>query len=358
MSELKLQNISKSFGQHVILKDVSLQSNAGEFIVFVGPSGCGKSTLLRLICGLETVTSGTIHIGEKEVTNMQPAQRNLAMVFQSYALFPHLSVRENMGYGLRCAKVSENIINQKVDHIAAMLQMTHLLERKPKDLSGGQRQRVAIGRAIAVEPSLFLFDEPLSNLDAGLRHTMRFEIAKLHRELGKTTVYVTHDQVEAMGLADRIVVLNQGHIEQIGTPMELYQAPANVFVASFLGSPNINLIHGDWHSNGSEGQLILEHGVSWKTPLLHTSARATLGIRSEKLRICNTDEGLFNARVTLVERLGSHAHVYLDGPGSNRWVARTEVLDAPPLGSVVGARANPQDMIWFDDQQNHCLQHF
>jgi len=354
MSELTLQNIGKSFGEHVILKDINLHSQRGEFIVFVGPSGCGKSTLLRLICGLETVTHGQIHIAGKDVTHMAPAQRQLAMVFQSYALFPHLSVRDNMGYGLRCAHFDEHVIGHKVDQIASMLQMTHLLHRKPKDLSGGQRQRVAIGRAMAVEPSLFLFDEPLSNLDAGLRHTMRFEIAKLHRELGKTTVYVTHDQIEAMGLADRIVVLNQGRIEQMGSPMALYQSPANVFVASFLGSPNINLLQGGWQPNGAHGQLILKDGSQWHTPLINTSGTATLGIRSEGLRICNLGQGLFDARVILVERLGSHAHVYLDGPGHHRWVARSEVHEAPSLGDVVGATVHPKDMLWFDDQQNLC----
>lgn len=357
MSALSLQNISKSFGKHEILKDVNLQSRSGEFIVFVGPSGCGKSTLLRLICGLETVSNGRIHIGEADVTLMPPAKRNLAMVFQSYALFPHLSVRDNMGYGLKCAKVPAPTIRQKVDQISSMLQMTHLLDRKPKDLSGGQRQRVAIGRAIAMEPSLFLFDEPLSNLDAGLRHTMRFEIAKLHRELGKTTVYVTHDQVEAMGLADRIVVLNQGRIEQVGSPMDLYQKPANVFVASFLGSPNINLMHGHWLSDGLNGSFRLEDGSSWQTPMLSTSGTATLGIRSEKLRVCSLDGGLFNARVTLVEKLGSHAHVYLEGPCNSKWVARTEVFEAPSLGEAVGVNANTKDMLWFDHQKNLIPQH-
>ena len=357
MSALSLENISKSFGKHEILKDVNLQSRSGEFIVFVGPSGCGKSTLLRLICGLESVSNGRIHIGGADVTVMPPAKRNLAMVFQSYALFPHLSVRDNMGYGLKCAKVPAPSIRQKVDQISSMLQMTHLLDRKPKDLSGGQRQRVAIGRAIAMEPSLFLFDEPLSNLDAGLRHTMRFEIAKLHRELGKTTVYVTHDQVEAMGLADRIVVLNQGRIEQVGSPMELYQQPANVFVASFLGSPNINLIQGRWQAEGMNAHFTLKDGCSWHAPMLNTRGAATLGVRSEKLKICNLDTGLFNAHVTLVEKLGSHAHVYLDGPSDAKWVARTDVFDAPSLGDAVGVNANPRDMLWFDDQNNLITAH-
>lgn len=356
MSALLLENISKSFGQLNILQDVNLQSKSGEFIVFVGPSGCGKSTLLRLICGLETVSQGRIYIGNKDVTQIPPAQRNLAMVFQSYALFPHLSVRDNMGYGLKCAKVAAPTVRVKVDQIASMLQMTHLLDRKPKELSGGQRQRVAIGRAIAVEPSLFLFDEPLSNLDAGLRHTMRFEIAKLHRELGKTTVYVTHDQVEAMGLADRIVVLNQGRIEQVGSPMDLYQKPANVFVASFLGSPHINLIQGQYQAEGLNAKFILENGSTWHSPLLNTRGIATLGIRSEKLKLCNLNDGLFNASVTLVEKLGSHAHVYLDGPSESKWVVRTEVFDAPSLGDVIGVNARPVDMLWFDDHHRLITQ--
>ena len=356
MSALSLENISKSFGKHTILQDVNLQTTSGEFIVFVGPSGCGKSTLLRLICGLETVSQGRIHIGARDVTDIPPAQRNLAMVFQSYALFPHLSVRDNMGYGLQCAKVPTATIRTKVDRIASMLQMTHLLDRKPKDLSGGQRQRVAIGRAIAIEPSLFLFDEPLSNLDAGLRHTMRFEIAKLHRALDKTTVYVTHDQVEAMGLADRIVVLNQGRIEQVGSPMDLYQHPANVFVASFLGSPNINLIQGQWQAHGLHATFTLKDGSVWQAPMLNKPGLTTLGVRSEKLKLCNPDDGLFKARVTMVEKLGSHAHVYLDGPGDAKWVARSEVFSAPALEDVVGVIAQPQDMLWFDREQQLIIQ--
>ena len=239
-----LKDVRKSFGAVDVIKGVDLTIDPGEFCVFVGPSGCGKSTLLRLISGLEEATSGVIEIGGRDVTDAEPSARGIAMVFQSYALYPHLSVRENIGFGLSLAKVPKDQIKAKVEAAAEALQLTALLDRKPKALSGGQRQRVAIGRAIVRDPQVFLFDEPLSNLDAALRAQMRIELSDLHRKLGATMIYVTHDQVEAMTMADKIVVLSGGRIEQVGSPMELYNAPVSPFVAGFIGSPKMNLYGG------------------------------------------------------------------------------------------------------------------
>jgi lactose/L-arabinose transport system ATP-binding protein len=242
MASLKLENIVKQFGQTEVIHGVSLQIEDGEFVVFVGPSGCGKSTLLRIIAGLEEATGGEVWIGGRQVNNVDPANRGVAMVFQTYALYPHMSVEENMGFGLRMAKRPKQEIKERVTRAAEILQLTPYLKRRPKELSGGQRQRVAIGRAIVREPEVFLFDEPLSNLDGELRVQMRVELAKLHSELQTTMIYVTHDQVEAMTLADKIVVLNEGKIEQIGLPLDLYQRPANLFVAGFIGAPRMNFL--------------------------------------------------------------------------------------------------------------------
>lgn len=245
MSSLELKNICKSFGNTDIIKNVSFAIEDGEFIVFVGPSGCGKSTLLRMISGLEDITSGDMIMEDRVVNDIPPVQRDLAMVFQSYALYPHMDTYENMAFGLRNLKVSEEDIRKRVTEAAEILQIEHLLKSKPKDMSGGQRQRVAIGRTIVREPKMFLFDEPLSNLDAALRVQMRIEMARLHKQLKTTMIYVTHDQVEAMTLADRIVVLNAGKVEQIGKPLELYEKPCNTFVAGFIGSPSMNFISGE-----------------------------------------------------------------------------------------------------------------
>ncbi|MBG0512142.1 ATP-binding cassette domain-containing protein, partial [Agrobacterium sp. MOPV5] len=246
MGSISLQNVSKLFGEAKVIPSIDLDINDGEFVVFVGPSGCGKSTLLRLIAGLEDVSGGKIVIDGKDVTEKAPAERGLAMVFQSYALYPHMSVRNNIAFPLKMAKLDKAIIDKKVEDAARVLNLTDYLERRPSQLSGGQRQRVAIGRAIVREPSAFLFDEPLSNLDAALRGTMRLEISELHNTLKTTMIYVTHDQVEAMTMADKIVVLNRGNIEQVGSPMELYRSPANLFVAGFIGSPRMNLVTGDY----------------------------------------------------------------------------------------------------------------
>src|SRR6218665_2161511 len=244
MGQITLKKVNKSFGATQVIPGIDLTINEGEFVVLVGPSGCGKSTLLRLIAGLEDTTSGSIEIDGRDVTGEAPAKRGLAMVFQSYALYPHMSVRNNIAFPLKMAKLDRGLIDKKVDDAARVLNLTNYLDRRPGQLSGGQRQRVAIGRAIVREPSAFLFDEPLSNLDTALRGTMRLEISELHQQLKTTMIYVTHDQVEAMTMADKIVVLNAGNIEQVGSPMELYKAPKNLFVAGFIGSPKMNLVTG------------------------------------------------------------------------------------------------------------------
>ena len=245
MASLKISKATKKYDKLQVIHGIDLEIEDGDFCVFVGPSGCGKSTLLRMISGLEEVTTGEIHIGDKDVTKMHPADRGIAMVFQSYALYPHMTVRENMGFGLKMTKVPTDEINKKVNDAASILHLEDYMDRKPKTLSGGQRQRVAIGRSIVRGPEVFLFDEPLSNLDAELRVEMRVEISRLHRELGTTIIYVTHDQVEAMTLADKIVVLKEGLIQQVGKPLELYEDPQNIFVAGFIGSPTINFLKGN-----------------------------------------------------------------------------------------------------------------
>ncbi len=290
MATLTLENISKSFGATKVLHDISLQVNEGEFIVFVGPSGCGKSTLLRAIAGLEDVTTGRITISGRDVTDVPPAKRGIAMVFQSYALYPHLTVEGNMGLGLRQAGEPSATITDRIATASKMLSLQDYLHRRPSELSGGQRQRVAIGRAIVRKPDLFLFDEPLSNLDAALRMAMRVEIARLHRELGASMVYVTHDQTEAMTLADRIVVLRDGRIEQIGSPMELYNSPANQFVAGFLGAPSMNFLNAG--TLGAPG--------------------ATLGIRPEHVQIAT--EGKISGIIAHVERLGGDTNLLVTLP--------------------------------------------
>ncbi|WP_017444601.1 ABC transporter ATP-binding protein [Gayadomonas joobiniege] len=296
MGSINLKQVTKSFGDVNVIKPLDLAIKNGEFIVFVGPSGCGKSTLLRMIAGLEDTTSGTIEIDGQDATNMPPAQRGLAMVFQSYALYPHMSVRANIAFPLKRAKVDPKVIDEKIAAAAKILNLTDYLDRKPGQLSGGQRQRVAIGRAIVRQPSAFLFDEPLSNLDASLRVNMRLEISELHKSLATTMIYVTHDQVEAMTMADRIAVFNGGIIEQVGTPMELYQKPINRFVAGFIGSPKMNFID-----------------VSPK----HGDPTHSLGVRPEHLKV-TTEKGLWRGTVGVVEHLGSETflHVNVEGVGT------------------------------------------
>jgi multiple sugar transport system ATP-binding protein len=290
MGRITLQGVRKSFGPVNIIKDANLEIEDGSFVVFVGPSGCGKTTLLRLIAGLEDVTGGQILIDGKNVVDVPPAKRGLSMVFQSYALYPHMSVRGNIAFGLKMAGLPRPDIDRKVEAAAATLNLTPYLDRKPRELSGGQRQRVAIGRAIVREPKAFLFDEPLSNLDAALRVQMRLEVTKLQKQLATTAIYVTHDQVEAMTMADKIVVLNAGRIEQYGSPLELYEHPANLFVAGFIGSPKMNLV---------SGEAAGEPGVT------------TLGIRPEHLRTAKEGDG-WPGTVSVAEHLGSDTFLYVD----------------------------------------------
>ena len=316
---VRLTGLEKRFGDTQVLRSTDLAINEGEFIVLVGPSGSGKSTLLRLIAGLEEASAGRIEIGGRDVTHRGPSDRGIAMVFQSYALYPHLSVYDNMAFALRMAKLDKAEIERRVRLAAGILDVGQLLERKPRQLSGGQRQRVAIGRAIVREPDVFLFDEPLSNLDAALRVSMRYEFARLHEQLGTTMVYVTHDQVEAMTLADRIVVLAEGRIEQVGTPLELYEQPDNLFVAGFIGSPKINLLPVEIvEAHASEALLRLPDGGSFRAAVDASAAtpgdRATLGLRPEQLELGGADNG-FDVTVRFVEELGVLTFAYVETAG-------------------------------------------
>ncbi len=315
MVSVVLSGVRKSFGTVEILKGIDLTVEDGEFAVFVGPSGCGKSTLLRMICGLDEVTSGTVAIGGEVVNDVPPAQRGIAMVFQSYALYPHMTVAENMGYSLRLAGVDKAEIRSRVATSAAVLRLDKLLDRKPRELSGGQRQRVAIGRAIVRDPRLFLFDEPLSNLDAALRVDMRAEIASLKARLGSTMIYVTHDQIEAMTLADKIVVMNAGRIEQVGSPLDLYRMPANRFVAGFIGSPRMNVVAA---VVGPDGRPVLAGGAVFPVRTdLAPGTRIDVGIRAEHLSPAeNGDEGTLSGAVRVVEHLGSDVFVHLAVEGA------------------------------------------
>ncbi|MBX2869565.1 MAG: sn-glycerol-3-phosphate ABC transporter ATP-binding protein UgpC [Acidiferrobacterales bacterium] len=303
MASLKLHSVKKSYGRDEVIHGVDIDIADKEFIVIVGPSGCGKSTLLRMIAGLETVTDGEIHIGERVVNALEPMERNIAMVFQNYALYPHMTVFDNMAYSLKLAKLSKEDIQARVEKASNLLQLNDYLKRKPRQLSGGQRQRVAMGRAIVRQPDVFLFDEPLSNLDAKLRVQMRLEIRKLQRELGVTSVYVTHDQVEAMTLGDRLMVLNGGNVEQFGTPIELYERPATLFVAEFIGSPSMNLLAGR-----AKGKVItLANGT--EIPIsVDAEGEVYLGIRPEHLLWC--EEGTLWLQKVAVEQLGSSTLVH------------------------------------------------
>ena len=299
MTNLSFKNLSKSYGDVEVLHGINLEVYSGEFLVFVGPSGCGKSTLLRMIAGLEDVTDGQMYIENQMVNNIQPSLRGVAMVFQSYALYPHMTVYKNMSFGLQLSKAPKDEIIKKVNNAAKILKLTDYLERYPKQLSGGQRQRVAIGRAIVRDPKVFLFDEPLSNLDAALRGQTRIEIAKLHASLKSTMIYVTHDQVEAMTLADRIVVMNEGIIEQVGTPEELYSAPKNIFVGSFIGSPPMNFIPGKIKNGAFNSDQIQSFNVS-----INTEADVILGIRPDDLHIGDNNSYDFKAELYASEFLG------------------------------------------------------
>ena len=325
MAKLKLENVYKKFGRTEVIKDVNLEIDDGEFVVFVGPSGCGKSTLLRMISGLEDITSGTLEIDGIRVNDLPPAKREVAMVFQSYAIFPHMTVRENVAFGLTISKTPKDEKDTKVAKAAQILQMEHLLDRRPSQLSGGQRQRVAIGRAIVRNPKVFLFDEPLSNLDAGLRMDMRMEIGKLHNQLNSTMIYVTHDQVEAMTLADKIVVLNDGQVMQAGKPMDLFHEPDNLFVASFLGAPSMNLLNVEVQSVNENSAKISNQALEAlevsHRGRIDSAGHAILGIRPQHVRAVNSGEGLLHGHVILVERLGSETVVDLKLKDSTNFIA-------------------------------------
>ena len=316
MANLKIKNLQKGFEGLSIIKGIDLEVNDREFVVFVGPSGCGKSTLLRLIAGLEEVTGGTISLDGRDITEVSPAKRDLAMVFQTYALYPHMTVRKNMSFALDLAGVPKADVEKKVNEAARILELAPLLERKPKQLSGGQRQRVAIGRAIVRNPKIFLFDEPLSNLDAALRVQMRLELARLHQELQATMIYVTHDQVEAMTLADKVVVLNAGKIEQVGSPLELYYHPVNLFVAGFLGTPKMGFLKGKVSRLDSHScEVSLNAGTRIQLPLsspsLSLGSEVTLGIRPEHLNLAKPGECTLTVTADVGERLGSDTYCHV-----------------------------------------------
>jgi multiple sugar transport system ATP-binding protein len=343
MATLDLQKISKSFGSAQVLHGIDLAIQDKEFVVFVGPSGCGKSTLLRIVAGLEEATSGTIRIDGSDVSAAAPVDRGIAMVFQSYALYPHLSVFENLAFPLRVARLPEDQVKAKVGKAAEILQLTDKLTLKPGQLSGGQRQRVAIGRAIVREPKVFLFDEPLSNLDAALRGDMRVELSQLHRDLKATMIYVTHDQVEAMTMADRIVVLNKGRIEQFGTPMELYHHPATKFVATFIGQPNMNLLPATVTSTTGGLTVDLATGQKMTLPVDTTGAKAgdkvDLGIRPENVAL---GAGL-TMKVRVLERLGGVAITYGLMPDGTRFCASLPGDAAIREGEEITLSVNPAD---------------
>ena len=363
MSHIKLVSVSKHFGTSEIIKNVSFEVEKGEFIVFVGPSGCGKSTLLRLIAGLEDITDGELWMQGALMNDVPPVKRNVAMVFQSYALYPHMDVYENMAFGLRNLKVSEEDIRQRVTVAAETLQIVHLLKYKPKELSGGQRQRVAIGRTIVRQPNIFLFDEPLSNLDAALRVQMRIEMSKLHQKLKTTMIYVTHDQVEAMTLADRIVVLNQGKVEQIGAPLELYERPRNLFVAGFIGSPAMNFIKcriGEISGKSvslevpDQSRVMFPAGHNIQPSKLKKGETVTLGIRPEAVSVEGGEKNalVFKGELVTIEALGNTSYGYVQiNPDT---LVTCQVNNLKGSQSKINLYIQPADCYFFD-KNGICL---
>ncbi|OAN76486.1 ABC transporter ATP-binding protein [Jannaschia sp. EhC01] len=350
MSGLQLTDVIKRYGKTQVIHGIDLTIEDGEFCVFVGPSGCGKSTLLRMVAGLEETTEGTIDIGGRDVTRADPAARGVAMVFQTYALYPHMTVAENMGFGLKMNGYPKAEIAEKVAEASRILKLDDYLARKPKALSGGQRQRVAIGRAIVRGPEVFLFDEPLSNLDAELRVEMRVEIARLHKEIGATMIYVTHDQVEAMTLADKIVVLRAGYIEQVGAPLDLYNDPDNKFVAGFIGSPAMNFFDGV-----NAGGLITVPalgGAEFAAPLsMVGDGPVTVGVRPNKVTLSEGD----THRVDLSERLGGVSYHYVSAADGSRIVVEAHDQEAPPHGTPTGIEFDVADAYFFDTKSEARL---
>ncbi len=337
MANVALSHVAKSFGAHKVMSDVSLDIASQEFVVMVGPSGCGKSTLLRMVAGLEDVTAGKIYIDGRDVTGLEPVDRGISMVFQSYALYPHMTVAENMTFGLRVSGVAPDETARRLAEAAQTLQLTPYLDRKPAQLSGGQRQRVAIGRSIVRDPKVFLFDEPLSNLDAELRVHMRLELARLHKQLGSTMIYVTHDQVEAMTLADKIVVLQAGNVEQVGAPLELYDDPANMFVAGFIGSPRMNFLPARVVQGGRrlaiDGDEIMSVDLAHLQSPLPEGTLVTLGIRPQHLRLA--DNGILRLRPDVIEHLGDVGYLYGQTPAGTALVAQiTERIAVAPQTEV------------------------
>ena len=351
MPSVSFEHVTKRFGEARVVEDFDLEVADGELLVLVGGSGSGKSTILRMLAGLESVTTGTIRIGEREVTALPPRERDVAMVFQDYALYPHMSVRENLSLGLRLRKLPRQEIDRRVAWAGGILGLEPLLDRKPRQLSGGQRQRVAMGRAMVREPLVFLFDEPLSNLDAGLRAQMRIEIGSLQRRLNTTTVYVTHDQVEAMTLGDRIVVLAHGRIQQVGEPIEIYRAPVNRFVAGFIGTPPMNFIEGRLEEHEGDAVFVADGArVQLAREAVATAGSSepmTLGIRPEDLSVESAPErrsglpgGVIAGRVVLVERLGGMSHVHFDA-GPHRLMAAVSNDSLPHIGEGIAVRVRP-----------------
>jgi len=363
MPGIELKNVTKAFGAATVIDNVSLSIRPHEFMVFLGPSGCGKSTLLRMIAGLESVDAGEIWIGDRRVDQLAPGERRVAMVFQHYALYPHMTVRENMSFGLRNVRLAEVEIVKRVASAARMLEIDHLLERKPGQISGGQRQRVAIGRAIVKEPQLFLFDEPLSNLDAALRVRTRLEIAQLHQRIEAAIVFVTHDQVEAMTLAHRIVVMNNRRIEQIGTPMEIYSRPATTFVAGFVGTPAMNFISASLVESGNGfASVCLPDGALVETHIDKASLPASqsfkLGIRAECVDICEIGQGNTAGTAHFVERLGDRTLIYVRLADGATVVAEDAGDSRVQLNDQVGIKFNGAAGHLFDDQErgHHAAQ--
>ncbi|WP_416548517.1 ABC transporter ATP-binding protein [Limnohabitans sp. DCL3] len=353
MAAIELKGVTKHFGETVVIPGLDLQVHDGEFMVFVGPSGCGKSTMLRMVAGLESMTDGRIHIGGEDVSTKGPSERGAAMVFQSYALYPHMTVEENMGFGLRMSGTSKSDTAKLVLETAERLQLSPLLKRYPKQLSGGQRQRVAIGRAIVRRPQVFLFDEPLSNLDASLRVQMRIELAKLHADLKTTMIYVTHDQTEAMTLGDRIAVFNQGRIEQVGAPMDLYESPANTFVAQFLGSPKINLLN--FAVDAFHQHVLFDSKSSMAFDALGLSLAVAqqgvqLGVRPEAIQLCSSEISALQGVVEFIEQLGDATLVHVRLP----W--REDLITAKlsqrqvefRMGDRVGLQLDASQILVFD----------
>lgn len=368
MTDVRLVNVCKSYGNVHISKNVSLDIKDGEFVVFVGPSGCGKSTLLRMIAGLDEITSGDLFIGDKRMNDMPPANRNIGMVFQSYALYPHLTIAENMSFGLKLAGAKKEEIEQRVNQVAEILQLAHLLTRKPKELSGGQRQRVAIGRTLVSQPEVFLLDEPLSNLDAALRVQMRVEISKLHKKLNRTMIYVTHDQVEAMTLADKIVVLQansdniESNVAQVGRPLELYHYPANRFVAGFIGSPKMNFLPVrvvDVKEDSVKIEMLDADHVSFWIPVegrgLNVGDNVSLGIRPEHLLPCEHSDICIKGTVKVVEQLGHETQVYLELPAiKQNIVYRQNDIVLVKEGDEMAIGINPNRCHLFREDGTAC----